>query len=155
MGRCVPEETAAMFKKILFAYLAFICTVLPAAAQYAPPLLQYAWSAPVSVVGPLGVLGTDQYLNFGVLQTGLPVFHTISYAVTGTAPTVCTFRVEGSLDYKNWTSLDVTAPATESCTTGGMFHIPYKPVRGLRINVVAYTAGDGTTSVVFNYAGAK
>lgn len=143
-----------MFKKFLLTCLAFFGLVFAAPAQQATPLFQYSW-APVTTTGPVGTSGKDQYLDFGHLLVGLPVFHTVQVVVNGTAPSVCTFRVEGSLDYTNWFGLDVTAPATESCTASTLFHIPYKPVRALRVNVVSYTAGDQTTSVVFSYAGSK
>jgi hypothetical protein len=82
-----------------------------------------------------------------------PQNYTIDASVNGTAPTACTFRVEGSSDNSTWYGLDVTAPATNSCTTAYMEHIVSKPVLYLRINLVTYTAGDGTTRVIFHYTG--
>lgn len=143
-----------MLRKSVLSVVVFVSMALAAAAQTVPFLAQYSW-APVTTMGPVGMVGTDQFLNLSNPHTNVPVFHTISYTVSGTLPTSCTFRVEGTLDFVNWQGLDVTAPATESCTASGMFHIPYKPVRGIRVNVVSYTAGDTTTSVVFSYTGSN
>ena len=71
--------------------------------------------------------------------------------VVGTAPSACTYSIDGSLDAVNWVSL--SGPL--SCTTAGMQHIANKPVPYLRINVLSYTPGDGTTNVTFLYAQGK
>jgi hypothetical protein len=97
-----------------------------------------------------GAVGSG--LQFGSASQR-PANYTIDVSVTGTAPSACTFRVEGSNDNTTWYGLDTTSPATTSCTTAFMEHIVSKPVLYLRINVVAYTAGDGTTKVIFHYTG--
>jgi hypothetical protein len=137
-----------------FLFLLLLCTGITANAQFVSPKLQYTW-APVAQTGPLGVASVDQYLAFSQLTAGVPQYHTVDFAFTGTPPVTCTFRVEGSSDGTHWYGLDVTSPASESCTTSNMEHIPFKPVRALRITIVSYSAGDGTTAVVFNYTGAR
>lgn len=128
-----------------FLVFALFCAV-PGLAQQAIPMpnsLVYTFPA-VAGAGPLTVV------QFPSLR---PDTYTIDVSVTGTAPTACTFRVEGSSDNTVWYGLDVTGPATNSCTTSMMEHITSKPVLYLRLNVVSYTAGDGTTSAVFHYTG--
>jgi hypothetical protein len=77
----------------------------------------------------------------------------IDFTVTGTAPSACTFRVEGTSDPTAWTGLDVTAPAADPlpCTTSNLISIAYKPARYIRIYLVTWTAGDATTKVIFHY----
>jgi hypothetical protein len=142
-------------KKFLLGCLLLLGVSVPVAhAQTVPYNAQYGWTK-VTTIGPVGTVAKDQYLDFSKVASGLPVFHSLSFVVTGTAPTVCTFRIEGSLDFINWFAIDVAPPSTESCTTSGLVHVPYKPVRGLRVNMIGYTAGNATTSVIFNYAGSK
>lgn len=143
-----------MPKRIILALVLFMLAAVGVShAQTTPPRLQYTWS-PVSTTGALGTVGVDQYLSFAGLNAGVPQYHTIDWEVSGTAPSLCTFRIEGSSDTVHWYGLDVSSPATESCTSSNMIHIPFKPIRAIRVIIVSYTAGDGTTSVVFNYTGA-
>lgn len=125
--------------------LFLFCAALSRAQIQAPNSLQYGFPT-VTASGPLTPL---QFSN----QAYRPAIYTIDASVFGTAPSACTFRVEGSSDNLVWYGLDVTSPSTNSCTTGIMEHIANKPVLYLRINIVAYTAGDGTTRVVFHYTG--
>lgn len=111
----------------------------------------YSW--PAATTGTSNAqLG--QYLIFTGTTAPRPTTHTIDVSVTGTAPATCTFRVEGSSDASIWYGLDVTSPATTSCTSSYMEHIINKPVRFLRI-ALTYTQGDNTTKVIFNYAGGR
>ena len=107
----------------------------------------YDW-AKVTTTGQVG-----PYLDQVFTSAVAPSVFTISWSVSGTAPTGCTFRVEGSADKTNWFGLDATAPAVDSlpCTSSNMVSIVNRPTRYVRVYVVAYTAGDSTTSVVFGY----
>jgi hypothetical protein len=133
--------------KKFFSFLVFslVCVALANAQTQIPQNLTYTFPAVTSAV-PLTVL---QFSN----QGARPSNYTIDASVNGTVPTACTFRVEGSSDNATWYGLDVTSPATNSCTVAYMEHIVSKPVLYLRINVVSYTAGDGTTRVIFHYTG--
>lgn len=128
----------------LFALTLFTAALAQAQTQI-PNTLVYAFQ-PVTSATPLTVL---QFSN----QAYRPSNYTIDVSAFGTAPTACTFRVEGSNDNSVWYGLDTTAPATTSCTASFMEHIVSKPVLFLRINIVSYTAGDGTTSLIFHYVG--
>jgi len=123
----------------------FIST-LARAQTIAPNSLVYTFPT----VASSGVIGNGlQFANVA----SRPSNYTIDASITGTVPSACTFRVEGSNDNITWYGLDQTAPATNSCTVSYMEHISSKPVLYLRINVATYTAGDGTTKVVFHYVG--
>lgn len=132
-------------KRILLALLLSIVSI--AGAQTTAPKSLIFTFPQVSGTGSAGSL------SFGNTQIPRPAIYTIDASVTGTAPTACTWRLEGSSDNTVWYGLDVTSPSTNSCTTSIMEHIANKPVLYLRINIVAYTAGDGTTSVIFHYTG--
>jgi hypothetical protein len=131
-------------RKLAFLVFSLACATAAAQVQ-APNNLLYTFPAVTAAV-PLIPL---QFSNVAAR----PQNYTIDASVNGTAPTACTFRVEGSSDNSTWYGLDVTSPATNSCTAGYMEHIVSKPVLFLRINIVSYTAGDGTTRVVFHYTG--
>lgn len=131
-----------MKRLIIALALILVC----ASTAHAQANLVNSWPA-VSNAAPLPAM------TFGT-GSPRPSNYTIDVSVNGTAPTACTFRVEGSSDKQTWYGLDATSPATNSCTASYMEHIALKPVYYLRINIVSYTAGDGTTSVVFHYTGA-
>jgi hypothetical protein len=133
-----------LFLLILLSF-AYSCR----AQVQAPAALLYQWPA-ASATGQLG-----QYLVFGGTSVARPGNYSIDWSLSGTAPTACTFRVEGSFDGVNWYGLDTTSPASTSCTTSNMESIVYKPVNYLRINLPTYTAGDGTTVVTFHYTGGR
>lgn len=105
----------------------------------------YTWPK-ASVTGQLG--------NYVAFQGIAPTRVTISWTVTGTAPAACTFRVEGSPTgaASSWTGLDATAPAADAvpCTSTNQISIADRPNQNLRIYLVTYTPGDGTTSVIFS-----
>lgn len=113
------------------------------------PQLNYAWPV-VAEAGPLGPV-----LLFEGVNAARPSDHTIDWSVGGTAPDACTFRTEASSDLVNWYGLDATSPDTIDGTSSGMESIVGKPVLFLRINVVTYTEGDDTTTVVFHYTGSR
>lgn len=145
-----------MFRKCLLTSLAFIALAFAACGQAIPYKAHYVWAAGAATApGVIGTINKDQYLNFAADPDGLHTYHSIGFTVTGTAPSACTFRVEGSLDLQGWTGIDATAPAADPtpCTSTFMVHIPDKPVAGIRIVLVTYTPGDGTTKVVFSYGG--
>jgi hypothetical protein len=100
-----------------------------------------------------GQLGA--YLILATSAAASPNDFTIDWTVYGTAPSACTFRVEGSFDGVTWYGLDTTSPASTSCTTSNMESIVYKPVAFLRINIVTWTNGDATTVTAFHFTGTK
>lgn len=144
-----------MFSKIIRNSLTFLVLILALAgiskSQDKPSqALLYAWTTPT---------GTGQLGNYLILTlnatTPPPANYSIDWSLSGTAPVACTFRVEGSFDNVNWFGLDTTSPATTSCTTSNMESLAYKPVNYLRINIVSWTGGDGTTKVIFHFTGTK
>lgn len=135
---------------LLFVFLAAV----PAFAQVAPTdgKSSYDWATAVSATGALG-----SYVDQTLLPQ-VPRAVSIDWTVSGTAPSACTFRVEGSADGTSWFGLDATSPAADpvACTASNMVSIVDRPVRKIRVVIVTYTAGDGTTSVKFHYtAGGK
>lgn len=129
-----------------------VCDSVPCFAQdnaVSPPA--YSWSK-VTATGQLG-----HYINLMNAQTGAPARVTISFDVTGTAPSACTFRIEGSADGVAWTGLDVAAPGADTtpCTSSNQVYVNDKVVQKLRVYIVSYTPGDGTTSVVFSFTGGR
>lgn len=135
--------------KSFFATAILCVAVLAFGQTQISQSLLYAWSSPTGT-GQLG-----NYIIFNGNTTPRPGNYSIDWSLSGTAPSACTFRVEGSFDGVNWYGLDTTSPATTSCTTSNMESIAYKPVNFLRINLVTYTAGDGTTQVIFHYTGGR
>jgi hypothetical protein len=133
-------------RKIIGAALAAIVLMfapqLP--AQVIPSAqLTYDWAG-VTTTGQLG-----SYLVFDNRNVGRPGTYTVDFAVAGTAPSACTFNAQGSSDGVNWYPLDGSTPV--SCTATGSESMTAKPVRFLRVNIVAFTSGGG--SVVFHYTG--
>ena len=134
------------WQRLSVSFLVLLTSVLTLQGQtQIPTSLVYQWAA----VSGAGAAAAIQFSDASKRASN----YTIDASVTGTAPSSCTFRVEGSSDNQTWFGLDTTAPATTSCATSYMEHITSKPVLYLRINVVSYTAGDGTTSVIFHYTG--
>lgn len=137
--------------KILLLIAGFFAATIGLQAQTQLPTSQlYTW--PVAPTGTAGQLGN--YLLLTGINAPRPSIHTIDVTVTGTTPATCTFRVEGSSDGSAWYGLDVTSPATNSCTSNFMESIAFKPVAYIRINLT-YTQGDTTTSVIFHYTGGR
>ena len=118
------------------------------AALLAAPSSVHAQS-PAGGYTPSVVTGTGQLgpvISYYYNQIS-PSNHTVDFAVTGTAPTACTLSLDGSSDQTHWYSLS----GSQSCTSSNMFHVDGKPVLYLRINILTYTAGDGTTQVTVHY----
>lgn len=134
---------------LLFLAVAFTGAVVRAQTNI-PTNLLFTW--PAATTGTAGQLGN--YLVFGGFSDPRPSNYTLDVSVSGTAPATCTFRIEGSSDGTNWYGLDVTAPATTSCTASFMESIANRPVLYLRVNLT-YTQGDSTTKVVFHYTGGR
>lgn len=134
-------------RKIFAALLVALGGALCHAQVAPPPSLTYTWPTPTTT----GQLGS--YLVFNGTTAPRPGNYTIDWSISGTAPSACTFRVEGSFDGVNWFGLDTTSPTTTSCTTSNMESIAYKPVLYLRINIVAWTASSGT--IAFHYTGGR
>lgn len=123
----------------------FLALGLQASAQVqALPALTFTWPK-VTTTGQVG-----SSLQFSNSNAPRPGTYTIDFAVTGTVPTACTVTPQGSSDLVNWFPL-VTTPA--ACTATGSIFVTGEPVLYLRINANTYTAGDGTTSVIFHYTG--
>lgn len=118
----------------------------------APASLLYNWPAVINT-SSTGQVG--QYLILNGVTAQRPANYTVDWSVSGTAPSACTFRVEGSTDATNWYGLDATAPAATSCTSSNMESIAQRPVLYVRINLVTFTPGDSTTKVVFHYTGGR
>lgn len=132
----------------VIAALAMLAGIAPA-QDIVSPGLTYTWTA---VTGTSGQLG--KYINMSGTTQQRPGNYTIDITTTGTTPAACTFRVEGSSDAVSWYGLDVTSPATTSCTTSFMESIAQRPVQYIRINLT-YTQGDATTIVIFHFTGEK
>jgi hypothetical protein len=136
-------------KRYIWLFLALLAA-LPLAAQTAVPNSgNFDWTATTGVAGQVG-----NYVAFNNLTLPRPGNYTIDVSVSGTTPATCTFRVEGSADGTVWYGLDVTSPATTSCTASYMESIINRPVRYLRINAT-YTQGDTTTKVVFHLSSGR
>lgn len=137
-------------KKILML-LVVLFGAIGAHAQVQPPTsMLYAWTSPTGT-GQLG-----QYLIItNTVNIPRPGNYSLDWSLTGTAPSACTFRLEGSADAVTWYGLDTTSPSSTSCTTSNMESIAYKPVNYLRVTIVTWTTGDGTTSVIFHYTGGR
>jgi hypothetical protein len=140
-------------KRILALLLFIFGLSLTAKAQDSlPQNLLYAWTTPTTT----GQLGNYILLNSGLPSKTSPINdYSIDWSLSGTAPVACTFRVEGSFDNVNWFGLDTTSPASTSCTTSNMESIAFKPSFYLRINIVTWTTGDGTTKVIFHFTGSQ
>jgi len=135
----------------LLFVLAAIGWIQPAAAQKViDSSLSYTW--PAAVTGTSGQMG--QFIVLSGTNAPRPGNYTIDVSVSGTTPSTCTFRVEGSSDASNWYGLDVTSPSTNSCTANYMESITNRPVQFIRINLT-YTQGDATTKVVFHFTGGR
>lgn len=136
--------------KRLFIVVLLFCVPALSQVTTSDGKSQYDWAA---------VSGTGQLGSYLVQPSApyVPSIVTIDWSVSGTAPSACTFRVEGSSDGSSWFGLDATAPAanTVPCTSSNMIHIADRPVRKVRIYIVSYTAGDATTSVKFHYTAGR
>ena len=129
-------------KKLLLRIMIVLFTVAPDAFSQA--VVSSAGLYNFGVVTTTGQLGS--YLTYSGV-TAPPSNYTIDWSNPGTAPSACTFQVEGSSDGVHWYGLT----GATNCTAPSMFHIISKPVELVRIDVLTYTAGDGTTAVNFNY----
>lgn len=130
--------------KKLFVLVVLAVATLARAQDTVPANMLYAWKTPTAT-GQLG-----RYIILNNTTGPRPTNYTIDVTVTGTIPTACTFRVEGSYDGSAWYGLDTTAPAAQSCTANFMEHIAYRPVNFLRVNLVTLTGG---TSIIFHFTG--
>lgn len=143
--------------KFIFVSLLFCaCVVNPVnlKAQDIPTTtLTYTWPT-ISQPTPTGQLGKYLVLASTVLGPAINNY-SIDWTVGGTAPSACTFRVEGSSDTVNWVGLDATAPSTNSCISSSGESVVYKPFPYVRVTLVSWTAGDNTSSVVFHFTGSK
>lgn len=138
-----------MKKLLTFFVLLFGLTAAASAQDKPSQALLYQWATPTTT-GQLG-----NYIILVQNNIAAPSNYTIDWSLIGTAPAVCTFRVEGSFDGVNWFGLDTTSPTTTSCTTTNMESIAYKPVYYLRINIPTWTTGDATTKVLFQFTGSR
>lgn len=110
------------------------------------PSFAYKWVAQTgSTTGQLG-----QYIAFTGTRGPIPNQYSLQWTVTGTAPSACTFSLQGSNDYVTWTNLDAGGI---SCTANSIEFVSGKAVGGLRVNLATWTPGDATTKVSFSYVG--
>ncbi len=141
MRKIIDTIATGILAFFIFAGLLCFAQTQPSSALF------YSWSSPTTT-GQLG-----NYLVFNGVTAPRPGNYTIDWSISGTAPSACTFRIEGSSDNVNWFGLDTTSPSTTSCTTSGMESIAYKPVLYLRVNIVSWTTGGGT--IIFHYTGGR
>lgn len=137
-------------KKLFPLFLVLAAALIPAPTQAQTQIgqsLLFTWATPTTT-GQLG-----NYLIFNGNTTPRPGNYSIDWSISGTAPSACTFRVEGSFDGVNWFGLDTTSPSTTSCTSSNMESIAYKPVNYLRVNIVTWTSGGGT--IAFHFTGGR
>jgi hypothetical protein len=119
--------------------LAFGCSMSADAQTVLTGTQGYSWPA-ITNTTPTGVYGnTIQFVDLPAAST-----QTISWLVTGTAPSVCTFRVEGSFNGYAWFQLDKNAPTSDSCLTSGSTAITNQLVNYIRINILTYTPASST-----------
>lgn len=106
----------------------------------------YSWPA-ITNATPTGVFGnTIQFIDLPPASTQV-----VSWLVTGTAPSVCTFRVEGSFNGYAWFQLDKDAPTSDSCLTSSSTSITNQLVNYIRINILTYTPAM-STNIALTYA---
>jgi hypothetical protein len=75
--------------------------------------------------------------------------HTLQINVL-VSDTVCTVRLEGSIDNANWSDLSGSQPCTSATS---MFHVDGKYLPYLRANLLTYTGN--AAGVTIYYAGTK
>lgn len=111
--------------------------------------LQYSWlTTATTVAGQLG-----QYVFLNGTTAPRPSQYSVDWNVTGTAPTACTYNLQGSSDQVNWYNLD--GAQAIPCTVSGNNFVLSKPVLAIRIQLVTFTRGDATTVVKFFYNGGR
>jgi hypothetical protein len=81
------------------------------------------------------------------LQNAIMANHTVEVVIT-TAPSVCTFQLQGSNSGQAWFSIGTS----QSCTASGMFTVAAIPVRFVRVSVTTFT---GTAPVSFYYTATR
>jgi hypothetical protein len=121
--------------------LALFCSVVAAQAQSGSwTLTGTGTTTSVSAIEPL---------------TGKSsVYHTLQVATTG-SNTVCTVRLEGSLDGTHFWDLSGSQDCAATAASGGngaMFHVDGKPARYVRASILTWTGG---TSAAITYLGAN
>ena len=109
-------------------------------AQTSPSGGTYTFGT-VSATGQLG-----KYLSY----SGIPApsdTTSLQWFNDGTAASVCSFELDGSLDGIHWVNLS----GTLDCTTANGISITNKPWTFVRANILTYTQGDATTAVTVMY----
>ena len=124
----------------------------------APPATPQALPGPGGTivfgqVAATGVLG--QYADFSSYSAS-PATHTVYWSNAGAAATACTFQVEISPNHVTWDPVGNSTGVVFSCNdvaAGTQNHITFTstPATFVRVRVNTYTAGSGTTAVVFSY----
>ena len=128
-------------RKFLRQYVLF--ALLAAAAACSAQVGVSGHSYEVGQIQGVGQLG--KYVGTASAASS----YSVDCSVTGTPPTACTLRVEGSRNGKFWYAFsDVPV---QDCTTPQMIWIANHPVIYLRLNVLSYTPGDSTTNVTGGY----
>lgn len=84
--------------------------------------------------------------------------HTVTWSNDGTAATACTYRFIGSDDQAHWHNLSDTLSCTATGSqvlpagsVGDSFSLPYRPWPYVAVQILSYTAANGTTAVKFRY----
>lgn len=111
----------------------------------------------VYTFAPLSSPGSTATSLYLADANGAPANFTIDAVTTGTAPTTCTFEVQGSPDGVNWDSGTGSLSGPLDCHSAGVLTTSFfgKPVVYLRVKLTALTGGDGTTRVTFTYVRAR
>ena len=132
-------------------------------ASLALPIFALAQSAVVTVTGQpftpayswpaMTAAGMSSTSIYTLSQDGAPSNFTIDAATSGTAPTTCTFEVESSPDGITFNSGSGSLSGSLDCHNVGILTTSFlsKPVRYMRINLLTFTGGDGSTKVTFSY----
>ena len=120
--------------------LLFSC--VPLLAQTATP--DAGLVSDMGTVSRVGQLGATLSLING---PSAPLTDDIKVVRTGTAPSICSFVIEGSINGFDWVPL--SGPLL--CTSSNSVHIKPGFARYGRVNVKEFTAGDATTSVRVTY----
>ena len=127
-------------------------TICLAASLLLAPCLVTAQTAHTGAGGAytFGVIaGTGQLGQVVTFENApsSPTTHTVMWTVSGTAPSACTFSLEGSADQTTWFPISYGIP----CTATGYTVPNSQAFPFVRANVLTYVLGDGTTAFTVRY----
>jgi hypothetical protein len=99
-------------------------------------------ASPGTAVFPQIANQANQYL----FENSAFTYHVIYWVVTGTAPSACTFNIQGGASVAALANVGQTI----TCTASGGYALPLNTTYAYTaINLATYTAGSTTTSVAF------